>query len=115
MPSAVAESWIPSEPDVMDIEGRLDSGTAPIVEEDVLLCIQSGARRMVLDCGSLFYISGAGLRTILTLARAMQKAGGSFAVCGLQPHIQEMFAGCGFEAFITVYRSRSDALAALAR
>jgi len=114
MQPASVEPWIPSEPDVMEIEGRLDGHTATTVEEDVRLCIESGARRMVLDCSNLFYISGAGLRTVLTLARAMQIARGRFAVCDLQPQVEEMFAASGLTAVIPVYGSRNDAIAAFA-
>jgi stage II sporulation protein AA (anti-sigma F factor antagonist) len=109
-----AEPWIPFEPDIMEIEGRLDSATAPGMEEDALLCIQSGARRLVLDCSRLFYVTAAGLRSMLALARAMKETGGRFAVCGLQPQVEDMFENSGLDAIITVYDTPDHAIAALA-
>lgn len=114
MQTTLAELWSPSEPDVMDISGRLDDGTAPHVEEDALLCIGSGTRRMVLNCGELNYITGAGMRALLTLARAMEATDGRLAICGLQPQIEEMFAITGFGAIIPVYGDSIEAGAALA-
>jgi anti-anti-sigma factor len=114
MPPTTAQPWFLSEPDVMEIEDRLDSNTAGSVEEDALLCIESGARRMVLDCHNVSYVSGAGLRAILSLAHAMQIAQGRFIVCGLQPQVEEMFEAVGLSAFIPVYDDQSAALAALA-
>lgn len=114
MQTALATHWSPSEADVMEITGRLDDGTAHAVGEDVRLCIESGARRMVLDCRDLTYISGAGLRAMLDMARAMQDAEGRLVVCDLQPQVEEMFEACGFNAFIPVYGDQSDAVAALA-
>jgi anti-anti-sigma factor len=114
MQTALADTWTPNEPDVMDITGRLDDGTAPIVAEDALLCIQSGSRRMLLDCSDLSYITGAGLRTILAVAREMKVVNGSLAICSAQPQIEEMFKATGIDGFVPVYESRDEATVALA-
>lgn len=114
MATALAESWVPDEPDVMEVTGRLDSATAPRVEEDVFLCIHSGARRMVLDCRELSYVTSAGLRAILAMARAMQKAGGRFAVCDLQPQVEAIFEASGFKTMIPVFSDRNEAITAFA-
>jgi anti-anti-sigma factor len=102
------------EPEVMEIEGRLDAGSAFDVEEDARLCIQSGARNMVFDCRRLGYISGAGLRAILTVAREMKLAGGKFVVCGLQPQVREMFDASGLNDLIPSYGNPGEAAEALA-
>jgi stage II sporulation protein AA (anti-sigma F factor antagonist) len=114
MQSALAEVWTPFEPDVMDIAGRLDDGTAPMLAEDALLCIQSGSRRMVLDCSNLTYITACGLRAILTVAREMKAADGSLAICELQPQVEEIFQVTGFDGLIPVYKDRTEAIVALA-
>lgn len=114
MATALAEAWVPTEPDVMEVIGRLDDGAAARVEEDVLLCIQSGARRMLLDCRDVPYITGAGLRAILAMARVMQKAGGLFGVCDLQPQVDAMFAASGFDQVIPVFGNQREAIAAFA-
>ena len=49
MQKVLAESWTPSEADVMDLPSRLDDGTSPHIEQDVTLCIESGSRRMGND------------------------------------------------------------------
>jgi anti-anti-sigma factor len=113
MPPVFNEPYGPSEPDVMEIAGRLDDGTASNVEEDIRLCIESGARRMVLDCRDLSYISGAGLHTVLDLARMMQAAEGRLVLCGLQPQVEEMLEVSGFDAIIPVYKNRGEAIVAL--
>lgn len=114
MPSALrVEAFSPAEPEVMELSGRLDGGTAPSVEEDALLCISSGARRMVLDCGNLFYITGAGLRAFLNVARALEVMQGKLAVCNLQPQVRDMFDACGFRTVIPAFANQNEAIAAL--
>jgi len=108
------DDWAMLEPEVMEIDGRLDNGTAPDVEEDARLCIQSGARNMVFDCRRLTYMSGAGLRVLLSLAREMKMAGGKFAVCGLQPQVKEMFEAAGLNAVIPAYSNPGEATVARA-
>lgn len=98
------------EPGVMEITRYLDSASAREVEEDVSLCIQSGAREMVLDCSKLHYITGAGMRAILAMARDMQAVQGRLAVCNLQPQVHEMFEACGYNRLIPVYGDRDEAV-----
>ena len=107
-------SWNASEPDIMEISGRLDADTALIVEEDALLCIRSGAREMLLDCSGLESVTGAGMQTLLRLAREMRAARGKLAVCNLRPQVKEMFDVCGIENMIAIYEDRATARAALA-
>ena len=114
MPHMLAEEWVPDEPNVMEITGRLDDHSATRLEEDVYLCIKSGARRMVLDCSNLTYISAAGLRAILKLARAMQLAGGNLVVCHLQPQVAGMFKAIGCQYMVPVFSDRNEAFTAMA-
>ncbi len=100
-------------PEIMEVSGYLDSNTAPQVEEDVMLCIQSGAREMILDCAKLNYITGAGMRAMLTMSRAMQAVEGRFGVCALQPQVKAMLEACGYDRIIPLYESRDDAIATI--
>ncbi|MDX2028448.1 MAG: STAS domain-containing protein [Alphaproteobacteria bacterium] len=102
------------EPGIMEISRYLDSASAREVEEDVSLCIQSGAREMVLDCAKLHYITGAGMRAILAMARDMQAVEGKLAVCNLQPQVREMFEACGYDKIIPIYGDRDEAVARIA-
>ncbi len=102
------------EPEIMEVTGYLDSNTAPQVEEDVMLCIQSGAREMILDCARLNYITGAGMRAILTMSRAMKAVEGRFGVCGLQPQVKAMLEACGYDRIIPLYGNLDEAVANIA-
>ncbi len=92
--------WQVEEPAVMDIVGRLDAATAPEVAEDVRLCIESGARDMVLDCSRLRTLTGAGVRGMVDMARVMQAHGGQLRVSGLNGQPMAMFEACGLDSII---------------
>jgi stage II sporulation protein AA (anti-sigma F factor antagonist) len=95
-------SWEVMEPEIMDTDKYLSSANAPDIEEDVRLCISSGARKMVLNCGALTYLTGAGLRALLAIARMMQDAGGQLSIQGLKGQPKEIFYACGMASFIPV-------------
>jgi anti-anti-sigma factor len=94
------ETWQVTEPEILDTDKYLSSANAPDFEEDARLCIESGARDMILNCAEMTYATGAGLRAFLNIARIMQAAGGSLAVQGLKGQPRDMFMACGMDTMI---------------
>jgi len=99
-PTTEDTSWEVTEPEVMDTDKYLSSANAPDIEEDVRLCIASGARNMILNCTNLTYATGAGLRAFLNIARMMQSVGGTLSVQGLSGQPREIFNACGLDTMI---------------
>ena len=97
---------------VIKVDGRLDIATAPQFEQDCKQVIEAGQHNVILDFSGLEYISSAGLRGILTTARKIKLAGGSFAVTGLTGVVKEVFDLSGFDTFVTIYGSLEEALGA---
>lgn len=81
----------------MEIDRYLIGANAPDIEEDISLCIQSGARSMILDCAKLTYMTGAGLRAILNVARKMAAVGGLLLIKGLKGQPRELYFACGMD------------------
>ena len=97
---ADATAWQVTDPEIMDMDRYLSSANAPDFEEDARLCIASGARHMVLNCANLGYVTGAGLRSFLNIARMMRDVEGRLSIAGLKDQPKEMFYACGLNAFI---------------
>lgn len=96
---------------VAKLAGRLDSLSAPSAEEQLMRLIGSAAPRLAIDLSNLEYISSAGLRVLLLIARKVQQAHGKLALFGLAPGVREVFSISGFDTIFTV---RDDADAAIA-
>ncbi len=104
-------------------EGRLDFGAAEGFQKQLEQALtarpSAGAAgaapeltaALIIDCATLDYVSSAGLRAFLVLARAAQRTGATFALCALQPSVREVFDLSGFSRIITVYPDRATALA----
>jgi anti-anti-sigma factor len=93
-------------------EGRLDFGAATAFQRDLERALGAAGQVVIVDCAALDYVSSAGLRAFLQVARAAQRARTAFALCALKPVVREVFELSGFNRIITVYADRTAALAA---
>ncbi len=85
---------------VLTLEGRLDTITAPDLEEAIgELLPQLG--ELTLDFTKLEYISSAGLRVLLSAQKRIQGKG-SMRLIGVSSSIMEIFEVTGFADFLTI-------------
>ncbi len=96
---------------VFRITGRLDSGTSPAFEAEVLKTIRPGANRVVLDFTKLDYVSSAGLRVVLLAAKQTRATQGAFAIFGMAKPILHVFQMSGFARIIALFDTEAEALA----
>ena len=85
---------------VFELEGRLDTVTAPDLENE-LKNSQDGVTELVLDFEKLDYISSAGLRVLLTAQKAMSKQG-EMKILHVNEMVNEVFEVTGFSDILTI-------------
>ncbi len=93
-------------------QGRLDSRTAPVLQEYLLGRIDS-APSVLIDCSRLDYVSSAGLRVFLMGEKRCKQAERGFAICSLQDAVKEVFEISGFLSILSCYPDRKKALQAV--
>jgi len=96
---------------VISLAGRIDSTNAKAFEESLLKKVAASGPAVVLDLSGLQYISSAGLRVILLVAKQLQGRKARFALCALAPVIREVFEVSGFSKIIRIVGTREEALA----
>ena len=84
----------------LKVVGRLDTTTAPELENTVDNCI-AGVKELVLDCSALEYVSSAGLRVILKTQKLMN-AQGTMKLTHVNETIMEVFDITGFADILTI-------------
>lgn len=89
---------------IVSIEGNLDAMTSPKAEE-MLKAEAQNTNKIILDLTKLEYISSAGLRVVLNLAKILQIQGGVLALAGLGNQVQEVFDISGFSNIFDIYPS----------
>ena len=82
------------------LEGRLDTITAPQLEEEVKVSIDD-VTELVFDFSKLSYISSAGLRVLLSAQKTMNGKG-TMVVCNVSDDIREIFDVTGFTDILTI-------------
>lgn len=89
-----------SEKLTISISGRLDTTTAPELEEELKASLD-GVTELVIDFSETEYISSAGLRVLLSAQKTMNKQG-SMTVTGVNAVIMEIFEVTGFTDILTI-------------
>jgi anti-anti-sigma factor len=64
---------------------------------------------VLLDLKALEFISSAGLRSLLTVAKAIQKEGRTLAFINLAPMVADVFKMAGFLSILKVYPDKVSA------
>jgi len=95
---------------VISAEGQINSGNASAIEAELLSQVDKGEHRIVLDMAMLSYISSAGLRVVLLLAKRLKQVNGTLVLCALQARVREVFDISGFLAILTVVDTREEAI-----
>ena len=98
---------------IVPLLGQINSANAGALEAQLLTLVDGGVRQLVLDFAALDYISSAGLRLVLVLAKRLKQERGRQVLCAMQPHVREVFDISGFLAILDVQATRQEALARL--
>ena len=86
---------------VLDLEGRLDTTTAPQLENELKVSLYD-IKELTLDMENLEYLSSAGLRVLLSAQKQMQKQQGNMVIVNVNEIIMEVFEVTGFVDIITI-------------
>ncbi len=95
---------------IAKVEGRIDGANAREFEDALNGAIAEDDSKVLLDFGALSYISSAGLRVILLIARLLQKRNAAFALYSLSDPIREVFEISGFDKIISIHDSQAEAV-----
>ena len=98
---------------VAEVGGRIDGSNARSFQKTLEAAFEPSDRAVALDMANLSYISSAGLRVVLMLAKTLMRQRAKLAVCSLSAPIGEVFKISGFDKIIPVHNSRAEAVAAL--
>jgi anti-anti-sigma factor len=98
---------------IVKLAGRLDSGAARSAEDGFNTVLAGGTPRLAVDMSGLDYISSAGLRVLLVMAKKVQQAKGKVALFGLVPNVREVFSVSGFDTIFSIQPDSAAAVAAV--
>jgi anti-anti-sigma factor len=95
---------------VINLEGRIDANSAKELEQQSLGWIDGGEKHLVLDFTAVNFISSAGLRVILLIAKKLEPVQGKVKLCGLNATLRDVFEISGFSKLFAIVPSVAEAL-----
>lgn len=88
---------------ILCVEGRLDTTTAPLLEEYITEDALAVIETLTLDFSGLEYLSSAGLRVLLKAQKIMNKVeNGKMIVKNVNESIMDIFDVTGFIDILTI-------------
>lgn len=95
---------------VIELAGKLDASTTPIIEEKLSKMIQEGKKYLILDFGGVTYFASSGLKMLLFVIRQIKKLDGGLVVCALTPKAQSILEVTGFLPHFKLTSTSAEAL-----
>lgn len=95
------------------IDSRFDTLTSKEIESKLLEVVDGGSKKILIDFSKTEYISSAGLRVMLSVAKKLQKNGGKIVLSCMKPFVYDVFKMAGFVQIFQIYDNKEQAAANL--
>ena len=95
---------------VMTVKGRVDSATAPDLENALKQLVETEKTQIVLDLKDVEYMSSAGLRAMVSTLKAVKRINGDLRLCSPSPRVAEVLRLAGLTSIFNIYPSQADAV-----
>jgi anti-anti-sigma factor len=99
---------------IITLAGRLDGNSSPEFGRDLAAQLNPAATGAILEVGALEFISSAGLRELMTLARTLHKNKGKAVLVAVPPPVHEVLDISGMSSLFLRAGGRDEALRLLA-
>ena len=95
---------------IVSVTGRIDGVTSPELETYLTEAAEGDAKILIVNFDELDYISSAGLRVILMLAKKMKAHQREFILVGVKGRIKQVFEMSGISSILNIRDTEGDAL-----
>lgn len=98
---------------VIGLRGRVHGGNADTFEERLVGLIEGGEHRLALDCTGFDYVSSAGVRAMIVVAKKLKDAGGKIALFGVNQNVRDVLDITGLLDIFPMYEDEDAAVKAV--
>ncbi|MBI3536692.1 MAG: STAS domain-containing protein [Chloroflexi bacterium] len=98
--------------DLVEVTGRVDSSTAPLLDQALQKIIKEDRAHIVVDLSQTEYVSSAGLRALLAAQKATRNKlpRGDVRLAGMSDKVKKAFELAGFLELFPLYDNATDAV-----
>lgn len=95
------------------VDLRFDTLTSKDIEVKLMELVDKGSKKILCDFSKTEYISSAGLRVMLSVAKKLQKNGGKMVLACMKPFVYDVFKIAGFIQIFEIHETKEQAVARL--
>ncbi len=100
----------------INLKGRFDANTSDAVESFIRERIEKGRSRFVLNMENVSFISSAGLRVVIIIARELRNEHqGDLHIAVLQPSVKRVFEISGLNNIFKIFDDEQTAIQAFSK
>lgn len=96
---------------VMKVKGRVDSDTAPELEDALTKLLQDNRNKIVLNLQDVDYMSSAGLRAMVKAYQTAKKSGGDVRLAAVSIPVEVILRTVGMMQMLQMYPTDQEAMA----
>jgi len=91
------------------LRGRLDAAWSGSVNKSLQDTVHSGCHRIALDLSEVDYLSSAGIRVLVVLAKNLNGIGGTLRLVDPSPAVSEVLKLVGFQQLLDTFKTPAQA------
>lgn len=95
---------------IFEPTGWLDTNNSQKFESQLIDVMSNGTKYLVIDCSELDYISSAGFRILLNIAKHITSLQGMLVLCSLEEYVEEVIEMSGLYDLFPIARNLDEAL-----
>jgi anti-sigma B factor antagonist len=96
---------------VMKVKGRVDSETAPELDDALAKLLQNNRNKIVLNLQDVNYLSSAGLRAMVKAYQSANKSGGDVRLAAVSEPIEVILRTVGMLQMFKMFSTNEEAAA----
>jgi anti-sigma B factor antagonist len=96
---------------VMKVKGRVDSETAPELDDALTKLLQNNRNKIVLNLQEVNYMSSAGLRAMVKAYQSANKSGGDVRLAAVSEPIEVILRTVGMMQMFKMFSTSEEAAA----
>ena len=97
---------------VVKVKGRVDSETAPELDDALTKLLQDQHNQIVLNLQGVDYMSSAGLRAMVKAYQSAKRSGGNLFLASVSEPVEVILRTVGMMQMLQMYPTEQDAMAA---
>ena len=94
---------------ILSADGGIDSASAEALVSELATLVEAGARKLIVDCSRIGYISSVGIAMLVRLHKKLAERGGDVKLAALDSRVARLIELVGLERIFQIFSNVDEA------